>query len=272
MSRRLTASLLCAVSLIAGCSGAEPQAFRGRLGSGWEEGSVPVLIRARWRDENRVAPILEDGRFLIEVPGRRTYRFDVVREDGSSVPLVFERGLGLSSRYVRVYGGAPPFRFGRVDLVAPFASVGGVVPIDMQMGEAPDDWTRTTRMAVMADGSGGSGADSDGDSDSDGDDHAGSDDSDGDSDGRSDVCTGDGADSDDSDSEDDDSDDSDADSDDGDADSDAEEAEEAGGVMLALETAGVPESSPPSGIGRCDEDSDDDDSDGGDSDGDSDSD
>lgn len=90
--------------------------FKGKLGADWD-GQAPASIRAS-SGKSYEAPI-ENGAFLLEVLGRESYRFTVVRDDGSSVPLLFPRAGGATNGRLAVSGGTS-FDFGYLRYVAPF--------------------------------------------------------------------------------------------------------------------------------------------------------
>src|SRR5262245_34149339 len=96
--------------------------FQGKLGADWD-GQTPVSVRAAAHKVYE-APV-ENGEFRLSVLGQTSYRFAVVRADGTSVPMLFPRGSGLTNDRLAVSGGTE-FDFGYVRYVAPFNS-GGVV-------------------------------------------------------------------------------------------------------------------------------------------------
>jgi hypothetical protein len=90
--------------------------FKGKLGSDWD-GQAPTSIRASSGKSYQAA--IENGEFRLEVLGRESYRFAVVRGDGSSVPLLFPRAGGATNELLAVSGGTA-FDFGYLRYVAPF--------------------------------------------------------------------------------------------------------------------------------------------------------
>lgn len=222
--------------LLAACgSDHPPQTFTGSLGEGWD--GTPVAVRALNGSDALEAVIDAGGEFELTVPGRHHYRFEVALEDGSSVPIVFARGLGMATESLRVYGGAAPYDFGSIDRAAPYDSVAESAIAPPSFGDA-DGWVLSNARFVSSDPS-SAGAEDEGDT--------------------TEVCDSD-FDS-----------DSDSDSDDSDDDDDLEEEDDdEEGAVLALVQAGVPENVPPSGIGSCDDSDSDSDSDDDDDDGDGD--
>jgi hypothetical protein len=112
---------LAALALGSGCglsTRTPTEEFQGRLGADWD-GQAPASIRAS-SGKSYDAPI-ENGEFRLEVLGRESYRFAVVRGDGSSVPLLFPRAGGATNGRLAVSGGTS-FDFGYLRYVAPFQS------------------------------------------------------------------------------------------------------------------------------------------------------
>jgi hypothetical protein len=110
------------VSLLAAGSGCglstrtPTEEFKGRLGSDWD-GQAPTSIRASSGKSYEAA--IANGEFRLEVLGRESYRFTVVRGDGSSVPLLFPRAGGATNEWLAVSGGTT-FDFGYLRYIAPF--------------------------------------------------------------------------------------------------------------------------------------------------------
>jgi hypothetical protein len=115
---------IAAVALLSGGSGCglssktPTEEFKGTLGSDWD-GQAPTFVQASSRRLYE-API-ENGEFRLEVLGQESYRFVVVRGDGSSVPLLFPRAGGATNEELAVSGGTS-FDFGYLRYVAPFQS------------------------------------------------------------------------------------------------------------------------------------------------------
>jgi len=238
MRPHFTLPIMALITTLVGCTGASPQSFEGQLGAGWEQ--RPVTVRAV--DGGRIvsAPIGADGRFSITVPGQQEYRFELVRADGTTVPVVFARDAGRATESLRVYGGTAPFDLGHVARVAPYRSrqeamtrmplpepmtLPGSVGMSRQLLSAPV-------ASAPADTA-----------------TAGEDSGEDDEVGEVETCDDDEGESDD----DDDEVEQEGEYEDG----DGMEADD--GTEIELEEAGVVEHSPPSGIGRCDDEDDDDD-------------
>jgi hypothetical protein len=90
--------------------------FKGKLGADWD-GQAPASIRAS--SGKSYDALIENREFRLEVLGRESYRFEVVRGDGSSVPLLFPRAGGATDGRLAVSGGTS-FDFGYLRYVAPF--------------------------------------------------------------------------------------------------------------------------------------------------------
>lgn len=111
--------VLALVPVLAACtSSPRSQTFTGALDSSWD--SAPIEVRAI-AGETVSAPVDADGRFRLELTGQRTYRLEVARADGTTVPFVFPRTSGADDT-LYVHGGAPEFDLGSVRLLAPFDS------------------------------------------------------------------------------------------------------------------------------------------------------
>ncbi len=106
---------------LCGCaSSASPQAISGALGA-WED--APVRVEAVDEAGSVLAEaFIEDSRFELVLPTASEYEIDLVREDGSRVPVVHERGEGLAALQVRVSGGTEVFDLGTLQYASPYIS------------------------------------------------------------------------------------------------------------------------------------------------------
>jgi hypothetical protein len=113
-----------ALALLTGGSGCglstktPTEEFTGKLGSNWD-GQAPTLVQASSRKLYEVP--IDNGEFRVAVLGGESYRFTVVRADGSRVPLLFPRAGGRTNERLAVSGGTS-FDFGYLRYVAPFES------------------------------------------------------------------------------------------------------------------------------------------------------
>jgi segregation and condensation protein B len=199
-------------------------------------------VRATSGSVTTAARIGADGSFRLDLAPGQTYQLEVVRNDGSTVPLVFPRRSGVSTE-LHVANGASDFNFGRLRLIAPFNSQQFRVGVKSGADDGTEEDVECEDGIDALTGLPCADEDDEAESCEEGDDEENDDEEDGDTD---DIECEDGIDPDGLPCD---------DSDDGEEDDEEDDAgsDDAG---LSLDEAAVPELVPPEGLGSCDDEAD----------------